>query len=114
MEITNSNYIIKEIKKHIETKDETFSHLAVKIGYSTSTVKGYYVNFMPVRIEGAVSTIVPMYGRSYVLTSGVTRRSKKRIKEAIEVYNEQLERFKDLIKILYKVDVSTDELRIEV
>lgn len=112
MKIENSDHIIKHIPKEMFLRNETFNNLEICINYKESE-KSYYINFTPVYVEGPSTTLIPILCKEHRLL-GVNRRSKNNIKKAIEIYNNDIENFTELLLKAYKTEFTKEELKIEI
>ena len=111
MEIKNTDFFIKHVEKEFSLRGENFNRLKITIEYN-KLEKSYYVRFMPENIIGNLISLLPQLERSYRLLT-VNRRSKKAIKRAIELFNNDIDTFIELISPIYKVKFTKEELYID-
>ena len=112
MKITNSNYLVKRVKKDIKINDKEFNYLEISIRY-VRTEKSYCVYFMPLNIKGGSTIILPSKIRSHRLLT-IDRRSKSALKKAIGIFNNDIDEYIIYISPVYKTDFTKEDLYIDI
>ena len=111
--ITNSERISKVIPKDFIFQEHQYNNLEITISYSKNR-HCYSVYIVPIYVEGISITMIPHISISQVLLHNVQRRSKGKLQEAINNFNENIDIYRELISKKYKQDFTSEELMFEI
>lgn len=111
--ITNSERISKVIPKDFIFQEHQYNNLEITISYSKNR-HCYSVYINPIYVEGISIKMIPYISISQVLLHNVTRRSKGKLQEAINNFNENIDIYRELISKKYKQDFTSEELMFEI
>lgn len=108
----NSERIVKRIPKDFSFQGQDYNNLEITISYSKSK-HCYSAYIVPIFIKEISYTMMPLIAIHKVLLHNVTRRSKGKLKEAINEFNKNIEIYREFIYKKYKQEFTLEELKFE-
>lgn len=111
--IINSEKITKRIYKEFDFENQNYNNLEITIAYSKNR-HCYSVYINSIYVEGISIIMFPYINISQVLLRNVVRRSKGKLKEAIDEFNNNIEVYRDMINKKYKQEFTLEELKFEI
>lgn len=113
VKIETGDHFTKRVPRTFVCGEEECNYLEVSLFYSKEH-KGYAISLMPVKEDGYITTVYPSKSKNYMLTHNVMRKTKKNIKDAIEVYNSNIGLYQKIIKNAFNLEFKEKDLKIKV